>query len=636
MDGPYPVGLDIGLYEQLPESIGIYTRDGRFVYLNPAAGQLLRRPSKELLGRRFWEEFPSVVGTPFHQAFHRVARTGQSEQFDTHYTFADWDRWFTHRLYASGELIYGVSVDITGRKRDEARRLQLAREVEAARAETEAERRRLQQLFTEAPAGIALLQGPEHVYILSNPLNSELIGNRPVLGKPVREVLPKAEEQGFITILDRVYTTGETYVAQEGLTLLPQPDGSLRTLYLTLIVQPTHDATGAIDGTAVFIFDVTDQVLAHKNLEVLAEQLRHGEERLRTLVEASSSILWSVDAHGRIVEDSPSWRAYTGQTREQWLSPGGWLEAVHPEDRPRTAEVWNRAVTQKTDYEVEFRLYRHQDRTWRYVLSRAVLLRHPDGSPREWFGAITDIHHRKQGELQLQQSIRMRDEFLSVASHELRTPLTPLNLLLHGLQRAASSQPDTPFTRLVHHNAETGRRQIQRLVRLVEDLLDVSRIVEGRLQPRLEEVDLVSIAREAVGRIEPQAAAAGCALEVHAPGPVVGQWDRLRLEQVLVNLVENALKYGPGKPVRVRVEAHEDRAVLSVRDEGIGIPPEHQARVFERFERAVSDRHYGGLGLGLYISCQIVRAHGGNIRVDSTPGVETTFTVELPLAPRAG
>ena len=291
---------------------------------------------------------------------------------------------------------------------------------------------------------------------------------------------------------------------------------------------------------------------------------------------------------------------------------------------------------QKTNYQVEFRLHHHPDGTWRYVQSRAVLLRHPDGSPREWFGAITDIHHRKVGELQLQQSIRMRDEFLSVASHELRTPLTPLNLLLQGLQRAAASQPDTPFTRLVNRNAETGRRQIQRLVRLVEDLLDVSRIAEGRIQPRLEEVDLVDIAREAVSRLEPEAATAGCALELHAPRPVVGQWDQLRMEQVVVNLVDNALKYGPGKPVRVRVETREDWAVISVRDEGIGIPPEHQARVFERFERAVSERHYGGLGLGLYISQQIVRAHGGRIRVESTPGTETTFTVELPLAPRAG
>ncbi|QRN93262.1 PAS domain S-box protein [Archangium violaceum] len=737
--------MDVGLYDQLPEAIGIYTRDGRVVYLNPAAERLLGRPLKELIGRSFWEEFPGAVDTPFHQAFHRVARTGQNEQFETHYAYVDWDRWFAHRVYANGELVYGVSFDITDtkkadetlrlhtrilesmaegvglvddqgillytnpawdqmlgyargeslgthlsidtemrehlngqghwvgevrylrkdgtplmtcvrtttlelggrryfvcvqediteRKRDEAQRRQLSREVEAARAETEAERRRLRQLFTEAPAGIALLQGPEHVYVLSNPFNSELIGNRPVLGKPVREALPKAEEQGFIRVLDRVYTTGETYVAKEGLTLLPQPDGTLRALYLNLVVQPTHDATGQIDGTAVFIFifDVTDQVLAHKNLEVLAEGLRHGEERLRTLVEASSSILWSVDARGRVVEDSPSWRAYTGQTREQWLSPGGWLEAVHPEDRSRTAEVWNRAITQKTNYQVEFRLHHHPDGTWRYVQSRAVLLRHPDGSPREWFGAITDIHHRKQGELQLQQSIRMRDEFLSVASHELRTPLTSLNLLLHTLQRAASTQPDTPFTQLVHRNVETGRRQIQRLVRLVEDLLDVSRIAEGRLQPRLEEVDLVSITREVMSRLEPRAATAGCTLELHAPRPVVGQWDRLRMEQVLMNLVDNALKYGPGRPVRVRVETRENKAVIRVRDEGLGIPPEHQARVFERFERAVSERHYGGLGLGLYISQQIVRAHGGSIRVESTPGVETTFTVELPLTP---
>jgi PAS domain S-box-containing protein len=745
------LGLDTCLYEQMEEAIGIYSREARVLYLNPAAERMIGRPRGDVLGHILWELFPKAVNTPFHGAFHQVARTGRSDQFDIQ--CEEGGRWFSHRFYASGDVIYAIAVDITDqrrahetstlntrilecmaegvglvdedgfllytnpawdrmlgcergeligkrlsicdaytpeqgmcplqeilgrlrdqgrwtgelryvredgvpittharmtamerkgrspyvcvqediteRKRDEARRLQLTREVEAARAETEAERRRLYQLFTQAPAGIALLQGPQHIYVLSNPINAELINDEHVLGKSVREVLFEAEEQGFNAVLDRVYTTGETFINKAGLAHFRQPDGTLKPEYLDIIVQPTRNASGEIDGLAVFIFNVTEQVLAHQELEVLADALRHGEERLRTLVEASSIILWSTDADGRIVEDSASWRAYTGQTLEQWLLRGGWLEAVHPEDRDRTFKVWSGAVTHQSDYNVEFRLYR-ADGVYRHVQSRAVLLRHPDGGPREWFGAITDIHQRKQGELQLQQSIQMRDEFLSVASHELRTPLTPLHLLLQGLQRAASSQPDTPFTQLVLRGAEAGRRQIQRLVRLVEDLLDVSWICEGRLQPRLEEVDLVSLVQEVVSRFEPQVETAGCQLEVHAPRPVVGRWDRLRLEQVVVNLVDNALKYGSGKPVRVLIERSGERAVLSVRYEGIGIPPEHQSRIFERFERAVSERHYGGLGLGLFISQEIVRAHGGLIGVDSAPGVATTFTVELPLA----
>ncbi|WP_158501506.1 PAS domain S-box protein [Vitiosangium sp. GDMCC 1.1324] len=753
-EGPSLSGLDTRFYDQLPEAICICTRDGRLLYLNPAAVQLLGQPLGELLGRIFWEQLPAMVDTPLQHAFQRAALTGEPAQFDTYY--ANSDRWFSHRIYASGDLIYAFAVDITDqkradetlrlnsrilesmsegvclvddqgtllytnpawdqmfgyergeltgtrmtfqnayppqervrvvqellthlktqgkwageilyprkdgtllnlyvrltamelggrqhyicvheditdRKRDEVRRQQLSREVESARAETEAERRRLHQLFTEAPAGIALLQGPQHVYIFSNPLNTELIGTREVMGKPVREALSRAEEQGFISVLDQVYSTGETFVAKEGPAHFRQPDGSMRQEYLDIIVQPTRDAAGEIDGIAVFIFKVTEKVLARQKLEVLAEELRRSEERLRTLVEASSVILWSTDAKGGVVEDSPSWRTYTGQTLERWLAPEGWLEALHPEDRGKTIEAWNLAITHRHNYEVEFRLHR-ADGTYRYVQSRAVLLHQPDGSPREWFGAITDIHQRKQGELQLQQSIRMRDEFLSVASHELRTPLTPLNLLLHGLQRAASAQPDTPFTQLVTRSAEAGRRQIQRLVQLVEDLLDVSRIAEGRLQPRLEEMDLAALAQEVVSRFELQAATAGCPLELHAPRPVMGQWDRLRLEQVLVNLVDNALKYSPGRPVSLRIETRGDKAVLHVRDEGIGIPHEHQSRIFERFERAVSERHYGGLGLGLFITRQIIRAHGGDIRVESTPGVETTFTVELPLVSSA-
>jgi signal transduction histidine kinase len=137
--------------------------------------------------------------------------------------------------------------------------------------------------------------------------------------------------------------------------------------------------------------------------------------------------------------------------------------------------------------------------------------------------------------------------------------------------------------------------------------------------------------REVALRFEVEAAQAGVQLEVAAAAPVVGAWDRLRLEQVLGNLVSNALKYGAGRPVRLSVEAYEGWALLGVRDEGIGIAPEAQARIFGKFERAVSDRHYGGLGLGLYVSRQLVEALGGSIQLQSEPGSGTLFTVRLPL-----
>jgi two-component sensor histidine kinase len=176
-------------------------------------------------------------------------------------------------------------------------------------------------------------------------------------------------------------------------------------------------------------------------------------------------------------------------------------------------------------------------------------------------------------------------------------------------------------------------RQVNRLGALVESLLDVSRISTGRMKLELSKVDLNQLVREIIERLKEVFAQASCEVMVEAPDAVVGEWDAFRLDQVIVNLLTNAAKYGQGRPVRVKVWGERDAAFLQVRDEGIGIAPEHLGRIFGRFERAVSDRHYGGLGLGLYISQQIVVALGGKIRVMSAPNQGATFEVMLPLAP---
>ncbi|MBZ4418677.1 GAF domain-containing protein [Myxococcus sp. RHSTA-1-4] len=232
-----------------------------------------------------------------------------------------------------------------------------------------------------------------------------------------------------------------------------------------------------------------------------------------------------------------------------------------------------------------------------------------------------------------QAAVRLRDEFLSVASHELKTPLTSLKLQ-HGLiDRALGEARDKVGPRL-----STAMRQVHRLTALVDSLLDVSRISLGRLALEPTEVDLGQAVRDAVDRMEEVFIQAGCSVRVDVPGPLPGRWDLLRLDQVLVNLLTNAAKYGAGRPVRVEATPEgEDAVRLSVSDEGIGIAAADLPRLFGRFERAVSDRHYGGLGLGLYISRQIVDAMGGRIEVESREGVGSVFTVRLPRGtPRGG
>jgi PAS domain S-box-containing protein len=230
------------------------------------------------------------------------------------------------------------------------------------------------------------------------------------------------------------------------------------------------------------------------------------------------------------------------------------------------------------------------------------------------------------------EAVRARDEFLSIASHELKTPLTTLQLQIQGLARKLKSAPEEPVFQGLAARVGTSERQVERLTALINNLLDISRITAGRLDLDLEPVDLAAVARDAAARFRDDLARAGSVLEMHADGECHGEWDRLRLEQVVMNLLSNAAKYGAGRPIAIVVDGSETTARFSIRDHGIGIPAEHQGRIFERFERAVSDRHYGGLGLGLWIVRQIVDAFGGTIEVQSQAGEGSTFTVLLPRA----
>ncbi|WP_169927438.1 AAA family ATPase [Labilithrix luteola] len=237
-----------------------------------------------------------------------------------------------------------------------------------------------------------------------------------------------------------------------------------------------------------------------------------------------------------------------------------------------------------------------------------------------------EVAERTRAFERVEEALRIREEFLSIAAHELNTPLTSLKLMVQALTHG--KLPPAPEN--VHRGLSLAGRQIQRLTRLVDELLDVSRIRSGHLDLALEHIDLVDVARDAIDLLAPACRESGSTITLTAPEPVMGNWDRLRLEQVVSNLLSNAIKFGSGKPIDVVVAHAGGRASLTVKDRGIGIPPERVAHIFERFERAVSARSYGGLGLGLYIARAIVTALGGTIRVESALGEGTTFVVELP------
>lgn len=236
-------------------------------------------------------------------------------------------------------------------------------------------------------------------------------------------------------------------------------------------------------------------------------------------------------------------------------------------------------------------------------------------------------------------AIGVRDEFISIASHELKTPLTALKLRL----AAAIRTQQRPAPRDVNAEEKLGRAltaagtTTDRLVSLVDDLLDASRLTAGRLALHLESVGLGDLVRDVAGRLREQAAEAGSPIDVTIPEPIVGRWDRSRVEQIVTNLLSNAIKYGAGRPIQLSAVMVNGRLRLDVKDAGVGISRADQARIFHAFERVASANRVGGLGLGLYIGRQIAVAHGGSLSVDSKPGQGSTFTLDLPLeAPISG
>ncbi len=266
----------------------------------------------------------------------------------------------------------------------------------------------------------------------------------------------------------------------------------------------------------------------------------------------------------------------------------------------------------------------------RHLLGNASPLPDLGGGAPGAVGAFIDVTDLKVSQALLRQADRLKEDFIAMASHEFRSPLTALRLQAELLRRGLLA--GAPDAAALERSLLVVDAQVDRLEALLGTLLDVSRLGAGCLALDVGEFDLAALAGEVVERHAAEAAAAGTRIRL-APGPAVGRWDRCRLDQVITNLVGNAIKYGAGRPIEVAVRADAGAATLVVRDEGIGIAPEQLDAVFERFERAGNAVHLPGLGLGLWITRKLVEAHGGAIAVESAPGRGTTFSVTLPRSP---
>ncbi|MBA3501887.1 MAG: response regulator, partial [Deltaproteobacteria bacterium] len=364
------------------------------------------------------------------------------------------------------------------------------------------------------------------------------------------------------------------------------------------------------------------------------QALRQSEERFRSLVSIIADVPWTMDADGAFTQPQPAWEAYTGQSQEEYCG-FGWINGLHPDDRDGVKALWSTAHETQATHKFDGRLWHGRSGQWRYFSARATSLLNPDRTVREWVGAYTDIDDQKQAMEQLTATARDKDEFLAMLGHELRNPLASITMAAHVLGMVKSEDST------IIQSQEMIERQADHLARLVDDLLDVSRVQQGKVTLRKEAVDLQKAISRAVDACEHLITGQGHTinLDLQRIPPLHVEADPTRVDQVLVNLIGNASKYtSPNGTIHIKASRENGMAVIRVRDSGIGIEPDMLGRVFDAFTQVNQslERSQGGLGLGLKLVKELVEMHGGSVEARSE-GMNrgSEFIVRLPLLEKA-
>ncbi len=479
----------------------------------------------------------------------------------------------------------------------------------------EASERRFTRFMSNLPA-TAWVKDRDGHYIYVNDLAERVFGRprRELHGCTDYDLFPPEAAVAFRENDRRALASEGGLLTTETLQL---PDGSLR--YSLVSKFPILDSDGRATMVGGVAFDITEQIQT-------AEALRHVEQRFRTMAETAPSCVWEASPGGDITFANSRWYEFSGLTAEETAGQN-WVVAIHPDDLETCRTAWVKAVREETPFRVEVR-NRRADGQYRWMLTQALPVRDAQGSITSWVGTSTDIDDQKRQEAALREADRRKDEFLAVLSHELRNPLEPIRNALHLLR--AHPVPDENLRLL-----EMLERQVQHMIRLVDDLLDVSRITLGKVELRRDRVDLAYIVAHAVEACRPLIDAGGRRLTLSLPPePLLLDADPVRLGQALANLLNNAARFTlPGGHIALSALRAGDNVIVRVRDNGVGIEPEMLTRVFELFAQGGWGVAQPGLGIGLTVVDRMVRLHGGSVEAHSAGRDRgSEFILRLPLA----
>jgi PAS domain S-box-containing protein len=473
---------------------------------------------------------------------------------------------------------------------------------------------------------MAVLRGPEHIFERVNDRYVELIGGRNVVGLPVRKALPEIEGQGYFELLDQVYRTGEPHVEVDARVVLVHSQDS-REHILQFVYQPMLDINGKVSGVIVQGIDMTEQRRAERDLVRLTEESDRRKRLYETFLSSTPDLAYVFDLNHRFTYANDvllqmwgrTWDEAIGKTCLE-LGYEPWHAAMHGEEIDKV-----KATCAPIRGEVPFN-GAFGRRIYDYIF---VPVFGANGEVEAVAGTTRDVTERKESEQALRDADRKKDDFLALLAHELRNPLAPIR---NGLQvmRLAQGNPG-----MVATARDMMERQLGHMVRLIDDLLDVSRITRNKMELRCTRVILADVIGNAVEASSPMIQESGHELTVVLPPePIVLEADLTRLAQVFSNMLSNSAKYTPqGGKIWLSAERAGQEVIVSVRDTGIGIPEHSLSSIFDMFSQVDRniERSKGGLGIGLALVKGLVEMHGGTVAADSVEGKGSTFTVRLPI-----
>lgn len=597
------------LFSQAPVAMSLLMGDD-FIITN-ANQQILDLWGRgdSVIGMSLYDALPEIKSQGLFEILNDVYRKGEIFNGNKWQVFLDkygnYEEHFFNFIYApvynDDKKIIGVSVVAT----------EVTDQVISEQKLKESEYR-FEDLIKKSDYCIAIYRSEDlYVELANEPMLKTWGKDASVVGMKLEDALPELEGQPFIGILKDIFKTGKTYTATEDQVNL-FVDGKLQTFYYNFSYKPLKNSSGEVYAIYNTAINVTDQIIAGKKIQ-------ESEKKYKDLADSMPQFVWTCDKNGKITYMNESWYKYMGFNKDEDANEQI-RKIIKPEVYPNILRIWEESVHSGKPFEVEYEFLDPQNpEVYRWFLGRAVANYDENGEINRWIGTFTDIDDFKQ--LQTQ-----KDNFLGIASHELKTPLTSLKLYTQFIELNLNKQGDSK-------NAEVAKRmnyQIDKLTELINDLLDVTKIQNGKIQLNESDFDFDQLVEEVVAE-QQMTARHKILFNKHHIGNITA--DRHRISQVISNLISNAIKYSPdADEILISTELIDNTIKFSVKDFGIGIPSDKQLKVFEQYYRVsgTKEHTFPGLGLGLYISSEIIKRSGGKIYVNSIEGNGSDFCFEIP------